>query len=172
MKEKFFIALNGACVKFNAVGFLAMTITGVWFEMENNRSEISGGSTLITTGENGTFLFVDLLAAWLSPCDRCEDGILLQDNDFEGSVSETRCRDEDESESEDMQRHVEFTILEDADYEGGGDSGKPNRLHRRDTPHHLKNKRIHTSIDKDKVASIIAQVSNITTTKTSMQQNL
>ncbi|XP_043268433.1 protein lap4 isoform X3 [Venturia canescens] len=79
------------------------------------------------------------------------------DNDFEGSVSETRCRDEDESESEDMQRHVEFTILEDADYEGGGDSGKPNRLHRRDTPHHLKNKRIHTSIDKDKVASIIAQ---------------
>lgn len=64
-----------------------------------------------------------------------------------------------ESEGEETQRHVDFAISEDADYEGGGESGKPNRLHRRDTPHHLKNKRIHGSIDKDKVASIIAQVS-------------
>ena len=31
------------------------------------------------------------------------------------------------------------------------------RLHRRDTPHHLKNKRIHNQVDKEKVASIIAQ---------------
>ena len=32
------------------------------------------------------------------------------------------------------------------------------RLHRRDTPHHLKNKRIHQGgVDKEKVASIIAQ---------------
>lgn len=37
---------------------------------------------------------------------------------------------------------------------------RPNRLHRRDTPHHLKNKRINPAqLDKDKVASIIAQVS-------------
>lgn len=36
---------------------------------------------------------------------------------------------------------------------------RPSRLHRRDTPHHLKNKRITATVDKDKVASIIAQVS-------------
>lgn len=41
------------------------------------------------------------------------------------------------------------------------DSDRPNRLHRRDTPHHLKNKRINQALhmDKDKVASIIANVS-------------
>lgn len=40
---------------------------------------------------------------------------------------------------------------------------RPNRLHRRDTPHHLKNKRINqaTNIDKDKVAAIIANVSKV-----------
>lgn len=67
-------------------------------------------------------------------------------------------KDDDESESEETQRHVEFSITEGTDYEGGGDSNRPNRLHRRDTPHHLKNKRIHTAVDKEKVASIIAQV--------------
>ncbi|XP_064213806.1 protein lap4 isoform X4 [Tribolium castaneum] len=36
-------------------------------------------------------------------------------------------------------------------------TSRPSRLHRRDTPHHLKNKRITATIDKDKVASIIAQ---------------
>ncbi|XP_034935999.1 protein lap4 isoform X7 [Chelonus insularis] len=77
--------------------------------------------------------------------------------EIEGSVSESRGKNEDEMEGEDMQRHVEFTISEDTDCEGGVEKGKPNRLHRRDTPHHLKNKRIHASIDKDKVASIIAQ---------------
>lgn len=39
------------------------------------------------------------------------------------------------------------------------DVARPSRLHRRDTPHHLKNKRIMSAFDKDKVASIIAQVS-------------
>jgi protein scribble len=34
---------------------------------------------------------------------------------------------------------------------------RPSRLHRRDTPHHLKNKRITATVDKDKVASIIAK---------------
>lgn len=57
-----------------------------------------------------------------------------------------------------MQRHVEFSIVEDANNEDVCDSNKPNKLQRRDTPHHLKNKRIHTAVDKEKVASIIAQV--------------
>ncbi len=30
-------------------------------------------------------------------------------------------------------------------------------MHRRDTPHHLKNKRINQQVDKEKVANIIAQ---------------
>ncbi|XP_076239706.1 scribble planar cell polarity protein isoform X7 [Calliopsis andreniformis] len=64
-------------------------------------------------------------------------------------------KDDDEFETEEAQRHVEFSI-EGTDYEGG-DSNRPNRLHRRDTPHHLKNKRIHATMDKEKVASIIAQ---------------
>lgn len=41
------------------------------------------------------------------------------------------------------------------------DVARPSRLHRRDTPHHLKNKRIVATFDKDKVASIIAQVFQI-----------
>lgn len=57
-----------------------------------------------------------------------------------------------------MQRHVDFIIAEDANNEDTYESNKPNKLQRRDTPHHLKNKRIHTAIDKEKVASIIAQV--------------
>lgn len=56
-----------------------------------------------------------------------------------------------------MQRHVEFTIVEDSNYDETCDSNKPNKLQRRDTPHHLKNKRIQ-AVDKEKVASIIAQV--------------
>ncbi|XP_015111709.1 protein lap4 isoform X2 [Diachasma alloeum] len=79
------------------------------------------------------------------------------DAEMKGSVSEFRGRDDDDSQCDDTQRHVEFTISEEADCEVGGETGKPNRLHRRDTPHHLKNKRVHDSIDKDKVASIIAQ---------------
>ncbi|XP_050477509.1 protein lap4 isoform X8 [Bombus huntii] len=78
----------------------------------------------------------------------------------EGSISESKDindKDEEESENEETQRHVEFSIVEGIDYDGSGDSNRPNRLHRRDTPHHLKNKRIHTAIDKEKVASIIAQ---------------
>lgn len=57
-----------------------------------------------------------------------------------------------------MQRHVEFSIVEDTNNDDSCDTNKPNKLQRRDTPHHLKNKRIHTAIDKEKVASIIAQV--------------
>ncbi|XP_018372032.1 PREDICTED: protein lap4 isoform X4 [Trachymyrmex cornetzi] len=75
----------------------------------------------------------------------------------ENSVPESKERDEEESENEDVQRHVEFSIVEDANNEDICDSNKPNKLQRRDTPHHLKNKRIHTAVDKEKVASIIAQ---------------
>ncbi|XP_015111714.1 protein lap4 isoform X7 [Diachasma alloeum] len=89
------------------------------------------------------------------------------DAEMKGSVSEFRGRDDDDSQCDDTQRHVEFTISEEADCEVGGETGKPNRLHRRDTPHHLKNKRVHDSIDKDKVASIIAQVSHLALMKKS-----
>ncbi|KAK2586085.1 hypothetical protein KPH14_008372 [Odynerus spinipes] len=76
----------------------------------------------------------------------------------DGTISELKGKDDDdESENEDMQRHVEFSVMEDTDYEGTSETSRPNRLHRRDTPHHLKNKRIHTAIDKEKAASLIAQ---------------
>ncbi|XP_039314899.1 protein lap4 isoform X3 [Solenopsis invicta] len=75
----------------------------------------------------------------------------------ENSIPESKERDEEESENEDVQRHVEFSIVEDTNNEDICDSNKPNKLQRRDTPHHLKNKRIHTAVDKEKVASIIAQ---------------
>ncbi|XP_012226059.2 protein lap4 isoform X3 [Linepithema humile] len=78
----------------------------------------------------------------------------------ENSVSESKEIDEEEEneENEDMQRHVEFNIIEDnASNEDAYDGNKPNKLQRRDTPHHLKNKRINTAIDKDKAAAIIAQ---------------
>ncbi|XP_032691481.1 protein lap4 isoform X3 [Odontomachus brunneus] len=74
----------------------------------------------------------------------------------ENSVLESKDQDEEESENEDMQRHVEFSIVEDSNYDETCDSNKPNKLQRRDTPHHLKNKRIQ-AVDKEKVASIIAQ---------------
>ncbi|CAL7934179.1 unnamed protein product [Xylocopa violacea] len=82
------------------------------------------------------------------------------DMGIEGSISESKDRndkEDGESENEDTHRHVEFSVTEGIDYDGSGDSNKPNRLHRRDTPHHLKNKRIHAAVDKEKVASIIAQ---------------
>ncbi|XP_072759333.1 protein lap4 isoform X3 [Anoplolepis gracilipes] len=77
----------------------------------------------------------------------------------ENSIPESKEREEceEESENEDVQRHVEFSIAEDTNNEEICDSNKPNKLQRRDTPHHLKNKRIHAAIDKEKVASIIAQ---------------
>lgn len=53
-----------------------------------------------------------------------------------------------------MHKHVEFA-------EDTTNEDKPNKLQRRDTPHHLKNKRIDT-IDKEKAANLIAQVDIIT----------
>ncbi|XP_020284620.1 protein lap4 isoform X3 [Pseudomyrmex gracilis] len=57
---------------------------------------------------------------------------------------------EEDSEDEEMHKHVEFA-------EDTTNEDKPNKLQRRDTPHHLKNKRIDT-IDKEKAANLIAQV--------------
>lgn len=60
-----------------------------------------------------------------------------------------------------VNKHVGFSgsvvtaVSDDTD-----SASRPSRLHRRDTPHHLKNKRINAAVDKDKVASIIAQVSS------------
>ncbi|KAJ3641605.1 hypothetical protein Zmor_028105 [Zophobas morio] len=63
---------------------------------------------------------------------------------------------EDETIDELVPKRVGFTgsipAAEDVD-----PVARPSRLHRRDTPHHLKNKRITATVDKDKVASIIAQ---------------
>ncbi|XP_023315336.1 protein lap4 isoform X7 [Trichogramma pretiosum] len=64
--------------------------------------------------------------------------------------------DQDYEDDDDQRRHVDFVLSEDQT-DDESNAGKPNRLHRRDTPHHLKNKRIHAPVDKDKVASIIAQ---------------
>lgn len=57
---------------------------------------------------------------------------------------------------EQSRKHVGFSG--GAQMKETAEAARPSRLHRRDTPHHLKNKRIVPSIDKDKVASIIAQV--------------
>ncbi|XP_011331512.2 protein lap4 isoform X3 [Ooceraea biroi] len=75
----------------------------------------------------------------------------------ENSVSELKEKEEEEV-FETEEKHVEFDIAEDGSKEDASDPDKPNKLQRRDTPHHLKNKRINTAVDKEKVASIIAQV--------------
>lgn len=64
------------------------------------------------------------------------------------------------------EKHVGFSIegIENTDSDNSQEEQKrPGRLHRQNTPHHLKNKRITSatkSADLEKVASIIAQVSN------------
>jgi hypothetical protein len=59
----------------------------------------------------------------------------------------------DEEQEEETEKHVGFEVEEEEDV-----SARPNRLHRRDTPHHLKDRRINVNLDHNKVASIIAQV--------------
>ena len=54
-----------------------------------------------------------------------------------------------------------FRQEEDEDDEEEGASGEPgpkNKLHRRDTPHHLKGKRINTQLDKEEAMALIANV--------------
>lgn len=59
----------------------------------------------------------------------------------------------EDQEDEETEKHVGFEVEEEEDA-----SARPNRLHRRDTPHHLKDRRINVNLDHSKVASIIAQV--------------
>ncbi|XP_024086270.1 protein lap4 isoform X1 [Cimex lectularius] len=58
-------------------------------------------------------------------------------------------------EDDEQEKHVGFEVESGAVEDG---PHRPTRLHRRDTPHHLKNKRINqtTQMDKDKMAAIIA----------------
>ncbi|KDR06515.1 Protein lap4 [Zootermopsis nevadensis] len=58
----------------------------------------------------------------------------------------------EDQEDEETEKHVGFEVEEEEDA-----SARPNRLHRRDTPHHLKDRRINVNLDHSKVASIIAQ---------------
>lgn len=107
-----------------------------------------------------TYSYISSLAARRSP-----SFILLrsplQNARTENTVPELREKEEEEEEVfETEEKHVEFDIAEDAGNEDASDPDKPNKLQRRDTPHHLKNKRINTTVDKEKVASIIAQVSH------------
>ncbi|KAL3279114.1 hypothetical protein HHI36_016628, partial [Cryptolaemus montrouzieri] len=85
--------------------------------------------------------------------DQQEPDVVIENGAVEESSEQSADEDTDDDQA---QKHVGFsdkTATADAD-------PRPSRLHRRDTPHHLKNKRINTApIDKDKVASIIAQVS-------------
>ncbi|CAN8026998.1 unnamed protein product, partial [Ixodes persulcatus] len=70
-----------------------------------------------------------------------------------GSSSESSSDEEGEKKGDD--KHVGFT------HDGSEESAdRHNRLHRRDTPHHLKNKRVHVTScreDQEKVASILMQ---------------
>lgn len=52
---------------------------------------------------------------------------------------------------------VRFLVSDRVPGEDPESEPEKQRLHRRDTPHHLKNKRINQQVDKEKVASIIAQ---------------
>ncbi|XP_072380007.1 protein lap4 isoform X6 [Diabrotica undecimpunctata] len=76
-----------------------------------------------------------------------------------GQVEESEhSHDEDTDEDHVTLRRVGFVGGVSSSSDERDSSSKPSRLHRRDTPHHLKNKRITSvTIDKDKVASIIAQ---------------
>ncbi|XP_066150639.1 protein lap4 isoform X2 [Euwallacea fornicatus] len=65
---------------------------------------------------------------------------------------------QDEDLDEDfLRRRVGFVPSEGESDGLSKEEGKQSRLHRRDTPHHLKNKRVTAHVDKDKVADIIAQ---------------
>ncbi|CAB4068059.1 SCRIB [Lepeophtheirus salmonis] len=85
-----------------------------------------------------------------------------KDRAEQSSGGDTGMSSSAESTSSDSEREpsaVRFLVeseaaLDDTDH---GSEPERQRLHRRDTPHHLKNKRIHQQVDKEKVASIIAQ---------------
>ncbi|PNF31126.1 hypothetical protein B7P43_G15522 [Cryptotermes secundus] len=70
----------------------------------------------------------------------------------EKEPSEMEVDEYSNEDQEETEKHVGFEVEDEEDA-----GARPNRLHRRDTPHHLKNKRINVNIDHNKVASIIAQ---------------
>ncbi|KAL1505724.1 hypothetical protein ABEB36_005223 [Hypothenemus hampei] len=75
-----------------------------------------------------------------------------------GNGHEESEQSQDEGHDEDvLERRVGFLPSEGESDGATKEEGKQSRLHRRDTPHHLKNKRVTTPVDKDKVANIIAQ---------------
>nr|CAD7569589.1 unnamed protein product [Timema californicum] len=72
----------------------------------------------------------------------------------ERDTSESNSEQSDmELDQDQEEKHVGFEVEDEEEV-----VVRPNRLHRRDTPHHLKNKRINAQLDQNKVASIIAQV--------------
>ncbi|KAK9505211.1 hypothetical protein O3M35_009308 [Rhynocoris fuscipes] len=81
-------------------------------------------------------------------------------NDVRVCESPSETGQSEMEEDDDQEKHVGFKI----DNSGMDGPQRPTRLHRRDTPHHLKNKRISQSataqLDKDKVAAIIASAMN------------
>nr|CAD7453514.1 unnamed protein product [Timema tahoe] len=73
---------------------------------------------------------------------------------MERDTSESNSEQSDmELDQDQEEKHVGFEVEDEEEV-----VVRPNRLHRRDTPHHLKNKRINAQLDQNKVASIIAQV--------------
>ncbi|KAH1020683.1 hypothetical protein HUJ04_010298 [Dendroctonus ponderosae] len=65
---------------------------------------------------------------------------------------------QDEELDEDFLRRRVGFISSDGDSDGlAKEDGMRSKLHRRDTPHHLKNKRVAPQVDQNQVASIIAQ---------------
>nr|CAD7439036.1 unnamed protein product [Timema bartmani] len=72
---------------------------------------------------------------------------------MERDTSESNSEQSDmELDQDQEEKHVGFEVEDEEEV-----VVRPNRLHRRDTPHHLKNKRINAQLDQNKVASIIAQ---------------
>ncbi|XP_040572350.1 protein lap4 isoform X4 [Lepeophtheirus salmonis] len=86
-------------------------------------------------------------------------GIQIKRQSSGGDTGMSSSAESTSSDSEREPSAVRFLVeseaaLDDTDH---GSEPERQRLHRRDTPHHLKNKRIHQQVDKEKVASIIAQ---------------
>ncbi|CAG9769323.1 unnamed protein product [Ceutorhynchus assimilis] len=78
--------------------------------------------------------------------------------DVVGNGQEDSEPSQDEELDEDFLRRRVGFVPSDGSSDGlSKEEAKQSKLHRRDTPHHLKNKRVTTPIDKDKVANIIAQ---------------
>jgi len=75
-----------------------------------------------------------------------------------GSGCVSRESDASDEEHDHEQTAVRFNVEEEEEETGDVElDTTAQRLHRRDTPHHLKNKRVSQGVDKERVATIIAQ---------------